>query len=209
MYKIHPHNKLGLLFKKLPNEIIVYTSSFLKITERLSHLPNHLEQDIISCLNECRDDTTKYASSYPIYYDNMVFKKISWNRHKNHIMEYNTNNKIFSTTIGIDHSSNPDQNLIYDRCMYIRFMFHDTLLYMGKKRKVHLRNTINKFQDRGFSIEEDALYFPICNYVYISKIIPIQYTDNININIEKKSIKTCMKILLEIHDKIYQIFFSN
>lgn len=209
MYQLHPRNKFVLLYDRLPTDIILYISSFLKITERLFHLPSHLEHDIFSCLNECRHDTTKYATSYTVYYDDIT-TKLKWNKNENYsksFIEYNTNNDFFSTHIGISHSNNENPNLICDRCMFIRIMFHDTkFLYMGKKRKSRLKNIIHKFQEKGFIVEEDALYFPICNYFYISKTIPIEYADNKNV--DEYSIKNCIKVLLEMHKDVSQIFFS-
>lgn len=216
---LHPRNIVSAKYKtSLPPEIVIHISRFLHILDRMTHIGPAFEKTVISQLTECRDDDTHLANSYTKYYNTITGEnKIllsSWicEHHNKNMIEYRTDNKYFSTTIGIinENDENDDEDVMVERFIYIQLLFHNNrLLFMKKERRLAFLRLFKTFQSYGFDIETESTNHVPSDFIYISKVVPLKYSDLLDTNISgiarQHSTNACFSLLLDMHNDVFNV----
>lgn len=224
---LHPRNVVFLSCRHtLPPEIILHISRFLHIVDRMSfHIPSYFEKKIMSEITECRNEDTQYANFYTKYYDTIKpnpknkLRLSPWrcDYHTRDIIEYKNNNKFFSSKLGIVNDNDEILNhndVMMERFIYIQLLFHNNqLIFIKKQRRLLFLNLLKTFQKYGFVIDAESEHYTTSDYFYISKVLPMRYSDLLDKDISsisrQYSINACFTLLLDMHDDLYNIFYSD
>lgn len=236
-YSLHPRNILFSVCrdKLLYNDLIIYIMSFLRISDRLEHIPSDFEHVLFKNLSYCRDENGK-AISMISYYENInhhantVIETLSSNwilmTKNDFILQYKNSNKYFDTIIQIINDDDDEDyasplDIIVDRYISCEFIFHsDTITYISSKTRQNIQLLFKKYvQFYGYFFEgEDANYFSFQNNhlfsesIILTKKFTIYSYDMNNPCILDKarlcSIPNSLGNLLHLYDEMYHILLK-
>ena len=129
------------------------------------------------------------------------------------MIEYRTDNTSFATKIGVinENDENDDEDVMVERFIYIQLLFHNNrLVFMAKDRRLCFLRLLKIFESYGFDIEAESANHTPSDFIYISKVVPLKYSDLLDTNISsiarQHSMNACLSLLLDMHKDIFKIF---